>query len=74
MAEKIFCRKNKSAGIHTATIGDEVIKIADRELYTTSNPKIIEALANDPSVEEYETENSPEADTAAAAVRIRRRK
>ncbi len=57
--EKIFVRKIKAPGVYSTCIIGEEIRIANREIYKTSDKIIIAFLQNDPEIEEYDTsENS----------------
>ena len=56
--EKItFCRRNKGIGIYTGNVKvkgrDQVIRLADRELITPTEPDIIKFLYDDPEIEVY---------------------
>lgn len=52
-----FCRRNKNIGIYTGNVKvrgrDQVIRLADRDLITPTDPVIIKFLYNDPEVEVF---------------------
>lgn len=71
MSEKIFCRVKKDRGIYTATVGEQVIKIVDRELYKTEDPKLIEFFSTDKEIEEYDTKENAKVAKAQTGLKIK---
>lgn len=50
-----FCRRNKNAGIYVGNVTvksrNHIIRLADREIITPTDPAIIKFLHDDPEIE-----------------------
>jgi len=46
-----FCRRKKSPGIYTGNIKGNVIRLVDRQIYTSVDPNEAKFLMEDPEIE-----------------------
>lgn len=47
----VFCRRNKDRGIYTGNVGNNVIRLVDRDVYSPKGPEEAKFLMDDPEIE-----------------------